>query len=43
MSLGDDQLSEYSVPTNKSVSVVKREWELVNDNQLKAIKSIPRI
>ena len=43
MSLGDDQLSEYSVSTNKSVSVVKREWELVNDNQLKAIKSIPRI
>lgn len=43
MSLGDDQLSEYSVSTSKSVSVIKREWELVNDNQLKAIKSIPRI
>lgn len=43
MSLGDDQLDEYSTSTNKSVSVVKREWELVNDNQLKAIKSIPRI
>ena len=43
MSLGDDQLDEYSASTNKSVSVIKREWELVNDNQLKAIKSIPRI
>ena len=43
MSLGDDQLDEYSVSTNKSVSVIKRDWELVNDNQLKAIKSIPRI
>ena len=43
ISLGDDQLDEYSTSTNKSVSVVKREWELVNDNQLKAIKSIPRI
>lgn len=43
MSLGDDQLSEYQSSKSKSVSVVKREWELVNDNQLKAIKSIPRI
>lgn len=43
MSLGDDQLDEYSASTSKSVSVIKRDWELVNDNQLKAIKSIPRI
>lgn len=43
MSLGYDQLSEYESSKSKGVSVVKREWELVNDNQLKAIKSIPRI
>lgn len=39
----DSSLGELPEPTTKKVSAVRRDWELINDNQLKAIKSIPRI